>query len=156
MRHRGSQLNMTHPLTAHLGQGYLNAALLTDNAAILHPLIFATQTFIVTDRAKNTGTEQAVFFWLKCPVINCFRLFNLTERPRADPFGRGYRNLNLIKALCRLWLAKWVHQIIHITLLPALRVVSPTCGETGPHMPPCVALKFELIFRIMQINIQTK
>ena len=58
-----------------------DATFLADNAAIFHPLIFPTQTFIVFDWAKDTGTKQAVTLGLERPVIDRFRLFDLTERP---------------------------------------------------------------------------
>ncbi len=86
MRDRCGQFNMPHPLTANLGQSDLNAAFLTDNAPVLHPLIFTAQTFIIADRAKDAGTKQAVFLWLEGTIVDGFRLLDLTKRPGSDPF----------------------------------------------------------------------
>ena len=70
---------MPHPFTADFRKRDFNTTFFTDNAAILHALIFAAQTFVIADRAKNTGTEQAIFFRLERPVVNGFRLFNLAK-----------------------------------------------------------------------------
>ena len=51
---------MAHAFAAHLGQGYLDAALLTDDTAVLHALVLAAKAFIVLDRTKNPGTEQPI------------------------------------------------------------------------------------------------
>ena len=79
MRHGCCQLDMAHAFAAHLRQGDFNAAFLAYNAAIFHPLVFAAQTFIVTDWTENTCTEQTILFRLERAVIDGFRLFNLTE-----------------------------------------------------------------------------
>ena len=79
MRHGRRQFDMAHAFAAHLRQGDLNAAFLADDTTIFHPLIFATQTFIVTDRTKDTGAEQTVLFRLERAVIDGFRLFDLAE-----------------------------------------------------------------------------
>ena len=43
--------------------------------------IFAAETFVIFDRAKDTRTEQTIFFGLKGPVIDGLRFFDLTKRP---------------------------------------------------------------------------
>ena len=89
MRNRCGQINMAHTLTAHLGNGNLNAAFLTHNAFIFHALIFAAQTFIVFYRAKNSRAEQTITLRLESPVIDGFRLFNLAKGPATDFFRAG-------------------------------------------------------------------
>ena len=72
---------MTHPLATHFLQRNLDATFFADNAAVFHPLIFTTQTFIIFDWAKDTRTKQTVTLGLERPVIDRFRLFYLAERP---------------------------------------------------------------------------
>ena len=78
MRNRCRQLNMAHALAPDFGEGDFNAAFLADNTAILHALIFAAQAFVIFDRAKDTRAEQAIPFWLECPVVDRFWLLDLT------------------------------------------------------------------------------
>ena len=76
---------MPHTLAAYLGKGYLDAALLADDTAILHALILAAQAFVILDRTKDAGAEQAIPFRLERPVVDGFRFFDLAKRPREDP-----------------------------------------------------------------------
>ena len=101
MRDRGGQFDMAHPLAAHLLKGDFHAALFADNAAIFHALVFAAQAFVILDRAKDTRTEQAITFGLKRAVVDGFRLFDLAEGPRQDPFGRSQRDLDLVESFHR-------------------------------------------------------
>ena len=52
MGNRARELDVPHALAAHLGLGDFNAALLADDAAMLEPLVFAAETFVVLDRTK--------------------------------------------------------------------------------------------------------
>ena len=72
---------MAHTFAAYFLERNFNTTFLADNAAILHALIFTAQAFVIFDRAKDTCTEQAVTFRLERPVVDGFRLFDLTERP---------------------------------------------------------------------------
>ena len=81
VRNRSSKLDVAHTLTAYLLECYFNTAFLADNAAILHALIFAAQTFVIFDRAKDTGAEQAVPLWLESTVVDGFWFLNFAKRP---------------------------------------------------------------------------
>jgi hypothetical protein len=48
---------VAHALTPNLGEGYLDPTLLTHYAAMLETFIFAAETLIVTNRAKDLGTK---------------------------------------------------------------------------------------------------
>jgi len=61
---------VTHALTAHLGLRDFNAALLADHAAVLKAFVLAAQAFVVLDRAKNLGAEQAVTLGLEGTVVD--------------------------------------------------------------------------------------
>ena len=101
VRDRGGQFDMAHPLAAHLLKGDFHAALFADNAAIFHALVFAAKAFVILDRAKDTRAEQAVTFGLERAVVDGFRLFDLAEGPRQDPFGRSQRDLDLVESFHR-------------------------------------------------------
>ena len=79
MGDRRSQLDMAHALAPDLLQRYLDPALFACDALVLHAFVFAAQALIILNRAKNTGTEQAVAFRLECPVIDRFRLLDFTK-----------------------------------------------------------------------------
>ena len=86
---RRGQFDVRHALTTNLGQGHFDAALLADHTAVLEALVLAAQALVVLDRAKDLGAEQAIALWLEGTVVDGFRLFNFTERPRTDHLRRG-------------------------------------------------------------------
>ena len=45
---------MSHALPAHFGTGYFNAAFVTNNALIAHPLIFTAVALEIFGRAKDS------------------------------------------------------------------------------------------------------
>ena len=87
MSHRACELDVSHPFTAHLGQGHLDATFLADHTAVLQALVLAAQALIVLHRTKDTSAEQSVPFWLERPVVDGLGFLHLAERPRADHFG---------------------------------------------------------------------
>ena len=97
MSNRGSQLNVTHTLTAYFGLSYFNATLFTDYAAVLQTLVLTTQTFVIFDRTKDTRTEQTVTLRLERTVVNGFRLFNFAERPGTNHLWRGESDADGVK-----------------------------------------------------------
>ena len=93
------QLDVAHPLAAHLGYGDFNAALFADDALVLHPLVLAAQALIILDRPEDAGAEQAITLRLEGPVVDGFRLLDFAEGPAANALGRGNRNLDAVKNL---------------------------------------------------------
>ena len=57
MRHRRREFDMGHTLAPFFLQGHLHPAFFTGNPAIFHTLIFAAQTLVILDGAKNTRTK---------------------------------------------------------------------------------------------------
>ncbi len=51
---------------------------------ILHALVFAAQAFVILDRTEDTRAEQAITLRLERPVVDGFRLLDLTEGPGAN------------------------------------------------------------------------
>src|SRR5690606_41442994 len=84
MGDRRGELDVAHAFAADLRQRHLDAALLADDAAILHPLVLAAQALIVLDRTEDARAEQAVALGLERPVVDGFRLLDLAIRPGAD------------------------------------------------------------------------
>jgi hypothetical protein len=48
---------VAHALTPHFRESYLDPTLLTHHTAMLEALVLATETLIVTNRAKDLGTK---------------------------------------------------------------------------------------------------
>jgi hypothetical protein len=78
------QLDVAHALAAHLGQRHFDAALLADDALVLHALVLAAQALVVLDRPEDAGAEQAVALGLEGAVVDRLRLLDLAEGPRQD------------------------------------------------------------------------
>jgi hypothetical protein len=94
---RRGQFDVAHPLATDAGQGDLDAALLADDALVLHALVLAAQAFVVLGRAKDTGAEQAVTLGLERAVVDGFGLLDLAERPRTDLLRRCQGDLDLVE-----------------------------------------------------------
>src|SRR4029450_317348 len=97
MRHRRGKLDMAHALAPDLGERDLDAALLADDAAILHALVLAAQALVVFDRTEDAGTEQPVPLRLEGAVIDRLGLLDLAEGPGADALRAGDRDADLIE-----------------------------------------------------------
>src|SRR5262245_33017685 len=76
-----SQLDVAKAFAANLRQGDFDAALVADDAAVLHPLVLAAQTFPVRNRTENLCAEQTVTLGLEGAVVNGLRLGDFAVRP---------------------------------------------------------------------------
>src|SRR6266446_3451687 len=131
MRDRRGELDMTHAVAADLGERYLDATLLADDAAILHALVLATQALVILDRAKDAGTKQAVTLGLESPIVDRLRFLDLAVGPGMDALRAGDRDTDLIEALRPADLAKDVHQLVHERPLSELIVIPAQAGIPG-------------------------
>ena len=93
----GRQLDMAHPLAADAGERDFNAALLADDALVLHPLVLAAQALVVLGRPEDAGAEQAVALGLEGPVVDRLGLLDLPEGPAADLFRAGEGDADLVE-----------------------------------------------------------
>src|SRR5690606_34561411 len=93
---RRRELDMAHALAADARQRDLDAALLADDALVLHALVLAAQALVVLDRAENARAEQAVTLGLERAVVDGLRLLDLAERPGQNLFRRGQRDADRI------------------------------------------------------------
>src|SRR5579863_6534698 len=140
---------MAHAVAPHLREGDLDAALLADDAAILHPLVLAAQALVILDRPEDAGAEQAVALRLEGAVVDRLGLLDLAVGPRADALGAGDRDADLVEALRPRNLPEDVHQLIHkeplrhswrvyrkpMSFRSAISEMSPRPGLTGLTRP---------------------
>ena len=94
---RAGQVNVTETLTTNLARNDLDTTFFTDDATVLHALVFAAVTLVVFGWTKDFGAEETVTLRLKCPVVNRFRLLNFTKRTLAYLLGRRDRETNGVK-----------------------------------------------------------
>src|SRR5690606_742634 len=92
MSHRRGKLDMAHALAAHARQGHFHAALLADDALVLHALVLAAKTLVVLDRPEDARTEKAVTLRLAGAVVDRLRLIDLAARPGKDLLRGRYRH----------------------------------------------------------------
>ncbi len=92
VRDRRGQADVTEALTAHLGLNHLDAALLADDAAVLHALVLAADALVVLHRAKDLGAEQAIPLRLERAVVDGLRLLHFAVRPLANLLGARERD----------------------------------------------------------------
>ena len=67
---------MTHALATNRRLGHFDAALLADDAAMLHALVLAAQALVILDRPEDLGAEQPVTFRFERTVVDGLRLLD--------------------------------------------------------------------------------
>ena len=143
VRDRRRQIDVADALAPHLALDHLDAALLADDAAILHPLVLAAQALVVLDRPEDPRAEQAVALRLEGPVVDRLGLLDLAIGPRADLLRARDRDLDLVELERAAGLPEEVHQLVHISLLSTDRMVARRCRRTTPAVnrrpPPAAA-----------------
>src|SRR5438552_3035300 len=144
MRHRRGELDMAHAVAAHLRQGDLDAALLTDDAAVLHPLVLAAQALVILDRPEDAGAEQPVPLRLEGAVVDRLGLLDLAIGPGADALRAGDRDADLIEALRPRNLTEDVHQLIHRGPLSNTSLAGPACIARAGHRGGRAALLIQV------------
>jgi hypothetical protein len=107
------ELDVAHPLAAHLGERHLDAALLADDSAVLQPLVLAAQALVVLDRPEDLRAEEAVAFGLERAVVDRLGLLNLAVRPRADLLGRRKADLDRVELFFLCDLLEQIEQCLH-------------------------------------------
>src|SRR5690606_1526982 len=84
VRDRSGQLDMAHALAANARQRDFDAALLADDALVLHALILAAQALIVLYRTKDPRPEQSITLGLERTAVYRLRLLGPADGPRPD------------------------------------------------------------------------
>src|SRR5262245_29972273 len=129
----GRELDVAHALAPHLGERHLDAALLADQALVLHALVLAAQALVVLDRPEDARAEQPVPLGLEGAVVDRLGLLDLAERPRRDVVGAGDRDADLIERRRLHLLLEEVGDLVH-------RLSLSSWGRGGGRVPsvPCV------------------
>ncbi len=83
---QGEANSVAEALAADFAERDFDAALVADNAAVLHPLVLPAQTLPIGDGTKNLGAEQAVPFRFEGAVVDGLRLGHFAMRPGANFF----------------------------------------------------------------------
>ena len=97
VRDRRGQLDVTHPLTTHLGASDLDAAALADDALEADALVLAAVALPVASRSEDLLAEQAVLLWLERAVVDGLRLLDLAEGPVTDVVRGGKADTEFIE-----------------------------------------------------------
>src|SRR6266550_2086253 len=97
MGDRGGEFDMAHALAPNPRQRHLNAALLADDALVLHALVLAAQALVILDRTEDAGAEQAVTLGLERAVVDRLGLLDLAEGPATDLVRRGDSDADLVE-----------------------------------------------------------
>ena len=147
MRDGRGERDMAHALAPHARERHLDAALLADDALVLHALVLAAQALVILDRPEDARAEQAVALGLEGAVVDRLGLLDLAERPGEDFLRARDRNLDLVEGLRRHDRIEEIHDLllIHRLLLDragARRIrsagrnlfalPSPACGRRWP------------------------
>ncbi len=101
------QLDVAEALAADLGDGDFDAALVADDAAVLHALVLAAEALPVSDRAEDAGAEESVALRFEGAVVDGFRLGDFAVRPTANLFRRSERDANRVEVGNRAGHFEW-------------------------------------------------
>ena len=96
---RAGQLDVAHPLAAHLGARDLDAALVADDALVADALVLAAVALPVARRAEDALVEQAVLLGAQGAVVDGLGLGHLALRPVADLLGAGERDADGVEVV---------------------------------------------------------
>src|SRR5438552_11149975 len=99
MRDRSGQLDVPHPVAAHLRAGDLHPASLADDALETDPLVLAAVALPVAGRSEDPLAEQAVLLRLQRPVVDGLRLLDLAVRPCPDLVRRGQADPQFVEVV---------------------------------------------------------
>ena len=93
----GGELDVAHPLTAHLGARDLDATALTDDALEADALVLAAVALPVPGRAEDALAEQALLLRLEGAVVDGLGLLDLAVAPLADGLRGGEADAQLVE-----------------------------------------------------------
>ena len=86
---RRGQVDVAHPLTAHLGARDLDATALTDDALVADALVLAAVALPVLGGTEDLLAEEPVLLRLERPVVDGLGLGHLARAPLPDLLGGG-------------------------------------------------------------------
>src|SRR5215475_16028819 len=108
--------DMSETLAADFGLCDFDAALVADDAAVLHALVLAAQALPIGDRTEDLRAEQAVAFRLEGPVVDRLRLGDFAVRPRLDLFRRREADADRVEIASesRTLVKAWSHMALYL------------------------------------------
>ena len=86
VRTGAGEFDVAQAFTANSCERDFHAALIANDAAMLHALVLAAQAFPVGYRTEDPGAEKPVAFGFEGTVIDGFRLGDFAVRPASDFF----------------------------------------------------------------------
>ena len=95
----GGELDVAHPIAAHLGTGYLYAAPLADDALEADALVLAAVALPVFGGPEDLLAEQPVLFRTERAVVDGLGLLYLAIGPSPNGIGSGQPNGELIESV---------------------------------------------------------
>src|SRR5206468_1066944 len=95
--HRRGELDVAHPLAAHLGPGDLDATALADDALEPDALVLAAVALPVPGGAEDLLAEEPVLLRLEGAVVDGLRLLHLTVGPLPDVFSGGQADTEVVE-----------------------------------------------------------
>src|SRR4029077_3735440 len=99
VRDRRGQLDVAHPLPAHLGTGDFYATPLTDDALEANPLVLTAVALPVAGRTEDLLAEEPVLLRLEGAVVDGLRLLDLAVGPLTDVVGGGQADTQLVEEI---------------------------------------------------------
>ncbi len=136
----GGKFDMPKPLSPDPGLYHLNTALVADHPAVLHPLVFAAETFPVLCGPEYLCTEESVPLRLEGPVIYRLRFLYLTIGPFPDLLGRCNLYPDCIKVLRIFGLLKKGINLFQFLSPFIIIVYGSSISSTGPSECPTLQL----------------
>src|SRR5439155_9590188 len=82
--HRGGELDVAHPLAAHLGTGDLHSTLVADDPLVADALVLPAVALPVLGGTKDALVEETVLLRLERAVVDRLRLGDLARGPALD------------------------------------------------------------------------
>ena len=140
MRAGGSQLDVAQALTPYFRERHFHAALVADDAAMLHPLVLAAQTLPIRYRTENARAKQSITLRLEGPVVDGFGLGYFAMRPAPDLLRRGQADADGVKISDRVCHVKGARTIqggppLSRGRTPPLRGSQNQCRVSGFQFP---------------------
>src|SRR4029077_18487836 len=136
MSDRRGKLDMAHALAPDLGERHLDAALLANDALVLHALVLAAQALIVLHRAEDARAEQPVALRLEGAVVDRLRLLDLPIGPGQNFLRARNADANLVEILLLDLRTEEVDDfLIHYLYLPGRPLRPSSLSPRAPVTP---------------------
>src|SRR5213076_2652677 len=113
------QVDVTHPLAAHLLARHLDPTALTDDALVANALVLAAVALPVLGGAEDALAEEPVLLGLQRAVVDRLGLGDLAGAPAPDLLAGGKPNLNRI-------------EVVYVQDRPSGRVLIRRCRLPAP------------------------